>query len=203
MNMLVLMLPGVSVTYQGEELGMTNTNISWEDTLDPAGLACGHERYQECSRDPERTPMQWSSHVNAGFSSANKTWLPVNPNYLWLNVESQLGAEDVHNTHIGVYRDAMKIRNRFKDRSDTSYEVMDNIFLALNRDWKIILNFNDVDMSINLSSILVAHQLPVGLVEVAARSVNGSSENSVGQVKDLHSNVYLSSKSALLLVDLY
>ena len=51
------MLPGVSVTYQGEELGMTNTNISWEDTLDPAGLACGPDRYQFCSRDPERTPM--------------------------------------------------------------------------------------------------------------------------------------------------
>jgi len=37
MNMLVLMLPGISVTYQGEEIGMTNMNISWEDTLDPAG----------------------------------------------------------------------------------------------------------------------------------------------------------------------
>ena len=49
LNMLVLMLPGVSVTYQGEELGMTNTNISWEDTLDPAGLACGQDKYQESS----------------------------------------------------------------------------------------------------------------------------------------------------------
>ena len=58
MNMLALMLPGLSVTYQGEEMGMRNTNISWEETRDPAGCACGPTRYQECSRDPERTPFQ-------------------------------------------------------------------------------------------------------------------------------------------------
>ena len=58
MNMLALMLPGLSVTYQGEEMGMRNTNISWEETRDPAGCACGPSRYQECSRDPERTPFQ-------------------------------------------------------------------------------------------------------------------------------------------------
>ena len=86
-NMLVLVLPGVSVTYQGEELGMTNTNISWEDTLDPAGLACGPQGYSACSRDPERTPFQWNEELNAGFSTANHTWLPVNQNYHWLNVE--------------------------------------------------------------------------------------------------------------------
>ena len=58
MNMLALMLPGLSVTYQGEEMGMRNTNISWEETRDPAGCACGPTKYQECSRDPERTPFQ-------------------------------------------------------------------------------------------------------------------------------------------------
>ena len=58
MNMLALMLPGLAVTYQGEELGMRDTDISWEETRDPAGCACGPTRYQECSRDPERTPFQ-------------------------------------------------------------------------------------------------------------------------------------------------
>ena len=100
-NMLVLTLPGVSVTYQGEEIGMINTNITWEDTLDPAGLACGPQGYQQCSRDPERTPMQWSGQTNAGFSSANTTWLPVNPNYPWLNVEAQEKAEDENDTAQG------------------------------------------------------------------------------------------------------
>ena len=44
-NMMSLMLPGVAVTYNGEEIGMTNTNVSWEDTVDPAGLNCGEEHF--------------------------------------------------------------------------------------------------------------------------------------------------------------
>ena len=43
--MMSLMLPGVAVTYNGEEIGMTNTEVSWEDTVDPAGLNCGEEHF--------------------------------------------------------------------------------------------------------------------------------------------------------------
>ena len=43
--MMSLMLPGVAITYNGEEIGMTNTNVSWEDTVDPAGLNCGEEHF--------------------------------------------------------------------------------------------------------------------------------------------------------------
>merc|ERR1712029_152841 len=54
-NMMSLMLPGVAVTYNGEEIGMTNTDISWEDTVDPAGLNCGQEHFMDmgCSRDAD------------------------------------------------------------------------------------------------------------------------------------------------------
>ena len=31
----------------------------------------------ELSRDPQRTPMQWTADEVAGFTSANSTWLPV------------------------------------------------------------------------------------------------------------------------------
>ena len=44
-NMMSLMLPGVAVTYNGEEIRMTNTEVSWEDTVDPAGLNCGEEHF--------------------------------------------------------------------------------------------------------------------------------------------------------------
>ena len=44
-NMLSLLLPGVAVTYNGEEIGMTNTLVSWEDTVDPAGINCGHDHF--------------------------------------------------------------------------------------------------------------------------------------------------------------
>ena len=39
------------------------------------------------SRDPCRGPMQWNREKNAGFSSADKTWLPVHPGYKTLNVQ--------------------------------------------------------------------------------------------------------------------
>ena len=43
--MISLLLPGVAVTYNGEEIGMVNTEVSWEDTVDPAGINCGEEHY--------------------------------------------------------------------------------------------------------------------------------------------------------------
>jgi len=45
---------------KGEEIGMLNANISFEDTVDPQGCNCGPDRYQSRakSRDPFRTPMQ-------------------------------------------------------------------------------------------------------------------------------------------------
>ena len=67
LNMILLMLPGTAVTYYGEELGMENTPVSWELTVDPAGLNAGLLNYQKHSRDPERTPMQWNSDKNAGI----------------------------------------------------------------------------------------------------------------------------------------
>jgi len=196
LNMLVLMLPGVSVTYQGEELGMTNTNISWEDTLDPAGLACGPDRYQECSRDPERTPMQWSSGVSAGFSSSESTWLPVNPNYPWLNVETQSSDEDPHNTHLGVYRDAIHFRKEITRGQDIRMYQEDELFLLYSPDFALLLNFGTDEITYDL---LDHSGMPwVSIGEVKARSVNGLAMNEVGSVIDL-SNVQLDRYEALLI----
>ncbi|XP_059617630.1 maltase 2-like [Phlebotomus argentipes] len=87
-------LPGVAVTYYGEEIGMLdNKAITWEETQDPQ--ACNPQdpsRYQELSRDPARTPMQWDNSAYAGFSSVTP-WLPVNSNYGTLNLARQSGQD--------------------------------------------------------------------------------------------------------------
>lgn len=55
------------IVCQGEEIGMKDGFISWEDTVDPS--ACNTDdpiNYVQTSRDPERTPFQWNSEKNAG-----------------------------------------------------------------------------------------------------------------------------------------
>lgn len=52
---------------QGEEIGMVDGFVSWEDTVDPG--SCNTDdpiNYWKNSRDPERTPFQWNTDVNAG-----------------------------------------------------------------------------------------------------------------------------------------
>lgn len=86
-NMLLLTLPGTATTYYGEEIGMENINVTDGQIQDPAG------KYNaSAGRDPQRSPMQWSSDINAGFNNNNNTnitWLPVHPDYRSVNVEVQ------------------------------------------------------------------------------------------------------------------
>lgn len=73
-----------AMTWEGAEIGMvTTTPTRKEDVKDPIGITGWPN---EKGRDGERTPMQWDTSKNAGFSTADKTWLPVPPNYKTINV---------------------------------------------------------------------------------------------------------------------
>jgi alpha-glucosidase len=74
-----------ALMYYGDEIDMTTTEpTSKEQVKDPIGIL-GWPK--EKGRDGERTPMQWNSSTNAGFSTNAQTWLPVAPNYRQINVE--------------------------------------------------------------------------------------------------------------------
>jgi oligo-1,6-glucosidase len=45
---------------------------------------------RKTSRDNARTPMQWDDSPNAGFTTAAKPWLAVNPNYVEINARQEL-----------------------------------------------------------------------------------------------------------------
>lgn len=66
LHMIQHLLPGTSVTYYGDELGLIDTNVRWDQTVDPAGLNVGPSRYTKFSRDPVRTPFPWDNTYNAG-----------------------------------------------------------------------------------------------------------------------------------------
>lgn len=87
--MLAAVLPGLGIVYYGDEIGMTDRPMTWNETVDPAGCNAGQNRYYLKSRDPARTPYQWDNTTNAGFSVANVTWLPVNSNYKTLNLAAE------------------------------------------------------------------------------------------------------------------
>lgn len=82
---LLLTLRGTPTVYYGEELGMTDVEIPANRVQDPQeknipGKGLG--------RDPERTPMQWDTSKNAGFSEG-EPWLPLMENHAEINVERQ------------------------------------------------------------------------------------------------------------------
>ncbi len=82
---LLFTTKSTALMYYGEELGMTtSTPLRKEDVKDPIGIT-GWPK--EKGRDGERTPMQWDGLVNAGFSTAKTTWLPVAANYKTVNVK--------------------------------------------------------------------------------------------------------------------
>jgi alpha-glucosidase len=96
LHLFQLTVRGVPCMYYGEEIGMTDARIKFKDGLDP--IAQKMRKYprfifdlagETPNRDELRTPMQWDTSKNAGFSAVDKTWLPVNTNYAAINVEKE------------------------------------------------------------------------------------------------------------------
>ncbi|XP_076294286.1 alpha-glucosidase [Lasioglossum baleicum] len=108
-TMLSMILPGVTVVYNGDEIGMIDRNFTYEETVDPAGCNAGPDRYYLKSRDPERTPFQWDSSTSAGFSNTTKTWLPVHSNYKTLNLAAQKTARV---SHYKVFKALVALKKR-------------------------------------------------------------------------------------------
>lgn len=73
----LLTLPGAKFIYYGEELGMADVSIPPDLAHDPSPV----------TRDPERTPMQWTAGPQAGFSR-HTPWLPLERDYKHRNVET-------------------------------------------------------------------------------------------------------------------
>jgi alpha-glucosidase len=81
---------GASLFYYGDEIGMKTTlPTRKEDVKDPIGII-GWPK--EKGRDGERTPMQWDTSANSGFTPAGATpWLPVPPSAATINVKAEKG----------------------------------------------------------------------------------------------------------------
>ncbi len=89
---LLLTTRATAMTYYGQEIGMVTTPPKTRaEVQDPVGKI-GWPK--DKGRDGERTPMQWDTSKNAGFSTAVKTWLPIPPSYKTVNIQVESGQPD-------------------------------------------------------------------------------------------------------------
>ena len=111
---------GTPFIYQGQEIGMTNlglddingyVDVSTLNNYKVAKALLGEKKAMElvkyASRDNARTPVQWSAEKNAGFTTADKPWFFVNPNYTEINVADQ---DKDPNSILNYYRKLLKFR---------------------------------------------------------------------------------------------
>lgn len=152
---------GVPTVYYGEEIGMTNAKIPIKNAKDtlahtfswvPQFIA--NQLPVPINRDVCRTPMHWDKSKHAGFSSAEKTWLPTGHDLENRNVQEHQ-ADDSSLYH--VFKTLNQLRKHYAALQDGNIEQVEskNNVLSFMRHsvheklW-IVLNFNTMAQEINL-----------------------------------------------------
>ncbi len=158
-NMLLLTLRGTPTTYYGEEIGLEDVPIPPEMVQDPPAVN-QPEIADQVGRDPERTPMQWDSSPNAGFTPAGvRPWLPVADDYPERNVARQ-AAEPT--SMLSLYRALTRLRRLEPALSIGDYRPVEagaeDMFAYLRmtpgRDrFLVVLNFGSASHTLNLSPV--------------------------------------------------
>ena len=154
LNVLLLTLPGTPTTYYGEEIFMTDVYIPPNKT---------HDKYE--GRDKERTPMQWNSNTNAGFTTGDP-WLPVASNYTTYNVEVESANES---SMLNLYKDLVRLRSSNLALKNIGYSLVLNTtdVYAYHRyhqsssdEFIIVINFSTNSTTINLSAVSNTFRAP-------------------------------------------
>jgi oligo-1,6-glucosidase/alpha-glucosidase len=172
--MMFLFLRGTPFIYQGQEIGMTNIHMdSIEDyddisTIDQYNRALQNgidhdtawKAIYKKSRDNARTPMQWDDSKQAGFSSADRTWLKVNENYKEINVKKS--KEDTQSI-LEFYKTLIRLRKEGKYKSlladglFAADEAEDPCVMVYRRNTEsesmiVYLNYQDKESTVKIPS---------------------------------------------------
>ncbi|ASP72787.1 alpha-glucosidase [Sinorhizobium meliloti] len=153
---LLASLRGTICLYQGEELGLPEAELAFEELRDPYGI-----RFWPAfaGRDGCRTPMVWERELsNAGFS-AGTPWLPVRDGHRMLAVDAQEGVEGAVLEH---YRQTLGFR-----RAQSALVDGDMIFLGTNQDLLVFTREKDDERLLfvfNLTQEPQTFHLPTTLV---------------------------------------
>jgi alpha-glucosidase len=150
--MLLLTLRGTPTLYYGDEIAMHQVAIAPDQVQDPfeknvPGIGVG--------RDGCRTPMQWDSTANAGFSHA-RPWLPLPEDFVHENV-SNLEADTA--SILSLYKALIGLRRRTPELITGAYEAVaarDDLLIYRRRgpgSIVVVLNLGGDPVSLELASI--------------------------------------------------
>ncbi|MBF9254040.1 DUF3459 domain-containing protein [Pontibacter sp. 172403-2] len=162
---LLLTLRGTPTMYYGDEIGMHDVHIPPERIQDPKELTMpGY------SRDPQRTPMQWSNAAYAGFSET-EPWLPLADDYQARNVETE---KEAAGSMLSLYKRLIEVR-----KQEPALQVGDFIPLGLQGQlmvFKRIHNGAGVLVAINFGKEKAVYQSETKLQGEILISVSGKPE---------------------------
>ncbi|MGF9691898.1 alpha-glucosidase [Rhizobium sp. 0TCS1.26] len=159
-------LRGSICLYQGEELGLPEAELSFEDLRDPYGI-----RFWPAfkGRDGCRTPMVWDAKKSlAGFSEATKAWLPVPPEQAVLAVDGQ---QDIEQSVLNHYRRTLEFRKRHAVLLDGDMTFVDTaadllVFVREKQGERLLFVFN-------LTREAQDYALPAEFTEVSPEPMPG------------------------------
>ncbi|WP_114962964.1 beta-galactosidase BglA [Tritonibacter mobilis] len=115
---LIMCLRGSVCIYQGEELGLPEAEVAFEDLQDPYGI----EFWPEFKgRDGCRTPMVWTNDNTYGGFSEARPWLPVSLEHGALAVAEQEANPDALLHH---YRRVIALRRAHAALSRGSHDAV-------------------------------------------------------------------------------
>lgn len=165
---MLLSMRGSVCIYQGEELGLTEADVPFEQLQDPYGITFWPEFK---GRDGCRTPMPWVAQAEQGGFSTGKPWLPMAAEHLGLAVDVQETASD---SVLQAYRAFLAWRRQHPALQQGSIALLDSPADTLL--WVRELDGERVLAAFNLSAAPVEITLPAAS---SAQALAGHGFNAV------------------------
>ena len=176
---MILTLRGTPFLYQGDELGMTNYPFKTLADYDDIAVKNAYKAEVDTgkvsasaflaaaakvARDNARTPMQWNSSPEGGFTTGTHPWLAVNPNYKQINAAQE---ESDPNSILNYMRALIHLRAQTPAFVYGDYKDLDpqhpHIFAysrSLNGDtYLVVSNFSDSPITYTLPGGISAGKL--------------------------------------------
>jgi alpha-glucosidase len=157
--MMILTLRGAAFLYYGDEIGMLDTDVPEERLRDPVGIRF----HPLAGRDPERTPMQWSSAPGGGFTTdpSVEPWLPYG-DFASCNVEDERRDPD---SMLALCRDLIGLRDAVPELRTGDYAAIDTTpesLWAWRRGERVVVALNLADEPASIDDV-------TGLLRICTR----------------------------------